>query len=166
MLFRSIKATHERNRGLGAALRTGFQRATGDVVCCIDSDCTYEPSEVLRLLETLQREGADIATGSPYHPQGKVENVILWRLWLSQAASWMYRRLAPGRLFTYTCMVRAYRRQVVESLVIASDGFVAVTEILLQALRSGYKVVEVPMVLHSRMTGVSKMKTQIGRAHV
>jgi hypothetical protein len=55
-------------------------------------------------------------------------------------------------------MMRAYRRSVIENVSFESDGFAGVTEILLRASQQGYQIVEVPMVLRSRVTGVSKMK--------
>jgi hypothetical protein len=54
--------------------------------------------------------------------------------------------------------MRAYRRQVIETVAFESDGFSATTELLLRAAHQGYKVAEVPMVLKSRAIGVSKMK--------
>jgi dolichol-phosphate mannosyltransferase len=151
-------ARHDHNRGLSAGMRTGFAAATGDIVVAIDSDCTYDPLQIPRLLEALHREGADIAAASPYHPEGGVENVIGWRLFLSRGASWMYRWVSASKLYTYTSMMRAYRRPVLEGVRFDSEGFAGVTEILLRACHQGYRIVEVPMVLRSRVTGVSKMK--------
>ena len=153
-----VYAKHGQNRGLGAAMRTGFSKATGDIVCAIDSDCTYDPLQIPRLLDALDKTGADIAAASPYHPKGGVENVIGWRLFLSRGASWMYRIVCSSKLYTYTSMMRAYRRAVINTVPFYSEGFAGVTEILLRASQQGYRVVEVPMVLHSRVTGVSKMK--------
>lgn len=155
---RVVYAKHGQNRGLGAAMRTGFSKATGDIICAIDSDCTYDPLQIPRLLDVLEKTDADIAAASPYHPKGGVENVIGWRLFLSRGASWMYRIVCSSKLYTYTSMMRAYRRAVVNAVSFDSDGFAGVTEILLRASHQGYRVVEVPMVLHSRVTGVSKMK--------
>ena len=154
----AIFAKHACNRGLGAAMRTGFAHATGDIVVPIDSDCTYNPQEIPKLLEALEEDDADIATASPYHPQGGVENVVAWRLFLSRGASWMYRGVCASKLYTYTSMMRAYRRAVVENVGFEADGFAGVTEILLRASYQGYRIIEVPMVLRSRATGVSKMR--------
>lgn len=153
-----VFAKHEFNRGLGAAMRTGFAQASGDILTAIDSDCTYDPLEIPRLLDALECSGADVATASPYHPEGGVENVIGWRLFLSKGASWMYRLVCASKLYTYTSMMRAYRRCVIENVSFESDGFAGVTEVLLRASQQGYRIVEVPMVLRSRVTGVSKMK--------
>jgi len=149
---------HERNRGPGAAVRTGFSTATGEIVCTIDSDCTFDPLQIPRLLELMELRDVDIVTASPYHPDGGVENVPAWRLLLSRGASTVYRRVCACKLYTYTSFMRAYRREVIERVAFECDGFAAFTEILLRAAHQGYKVAELPMVLKSRATGASKMK--------
>ena len=65
---------HPANRGLGAALRTGFAHARGDVVVTTDSDGTYRFTEIPALLAGL-KPGVDIVTASPYHRRGRVANV-------------------------------------------------------------------------------------------
>jgi dolichol-phosphate mannosyltransferase len=153
-----VHAKHDRNRGLGAAVRTGMENATGEVICTIDSDCTFDPLRIPEMLAIMERERVDIVTASPYHPQGGVENVLPWRLLLSKGASVVYRRVAACKLYSYTALLRAYRRQVVETVPFKSDGFSATTELLLRATQRGYRVAEIPMVLKSRLIGVSKMK--------
>jgi len=84
--------SHGRNRGVGAAFRTGFQNATGSIVCTIDADCSYEPEGLKRLVDAMEKKGGDIAVASPYHPDGSVQGVGAWRL-LSKNRCW------PGDLF-------------------------------------------------------------------
>ena len=65
---------HGTNRGLGAALRTGFGAARGNVIVTTDSDGTYRFTEIPTLLRYIDA-GAAIVTASPYHPQGGAEGV-------------------------------------------------------------------------------------------
>ncbi len=148
---------HDRNRGLGAALRTGFAAARGAVIVTTDADATYRFENIPRLVAAL-REDVDVVTASPYHPEGSVVGVPRHRLVLSRGSSWIYRCLVTRRLHTYTCLFRAYRRHVVESVPFTSDGFLAGTELLVNAVLAGYRAAEVPAVLHSRLFGVSKAK--------
>jgi dolichol-phosphate mannosyltransferase len=152
-----IYASHYKNLGLGAAIRTGWREANGEIICTIDADCTYEPAKVVQLLEALEA-GADIATGSPYHPEGSVANASGWRLFLSRCASQLYRLVSGEKLYTFTSLMRAYKRPVIENVQFTENGFVSVAEILLRSIWAGYRVVEVPMELHSRVSGTSKMK--------
>jgi dolichol-phosphate mannosyltransferase len=148
---------HPVNRGLGAALRTGFAAARGRVIVTTDSDGTYRFSEIPALLSYLTHD-IDMVTASPYHPAGSVESVSAYRLILSRGSSAIYRLLVDWRVHTYTCLFRAYRRQVIERVLFESDGFLAGTELLVKAMLMGYRVAEYPTELHSRVSGVSKAK--------
>src|SRR3989344_2355452 len=149
---------HEKNQNLGAALRTGFKHAHGDLIAALDSDCTYHPSVLPKLIGMLDDE-THIVTVSPYHPQGKVENVPAYRLFLSKSVSLIYRILLKSDLHTYTAMVRIYKKQVVKNIEIKSNTFMGVTEILVKALLYGYKAKEIPVTLTARKFGISKLKT-------
>jgi dolichol-phosphate mannosyltransferase len=155
---RCIIVRHDCNRGVGAAFRTGFQHAHGDIVCTIDADCSYGPENLHLLVEALEDAGADIAVASPYHPAAGVENVPAWRLMLSRGCSLLYRTMLPVKLYTYTSVFRAYRRPVIERVAFVEDGFVSAVEILIRAAEQHFRIIEVPMTLRARKFGTSKMK--------
>ncbi|MDZ8055082.1 MAG: glycosyltransferase family 2 protein [Aulosira sp. ZfuVER01] len=148
---------HPKNKGLSAAIRTGILHSTGNIICTLDSDCTYDPKQLIALLD-LMSPGVDIVTASPYHPEGRVKNVSAWRLFLSKGLSQLYRLVLPQRLYTYTSMFRAYRREVLESVPITHPGFLGMVEILAEAMLRGYKVVEYPAELSIRVFGQSKLR--------
>ncbi|MES1024411.1 glycosyltransferase [Gloeocapsa sp. BRSZ] len=147
---------HPKNKGLSAAIHTGFIHSRGDIICTIDSDCTYNPQYLLPLLNLMNR--ADVVTASPYHPKGSVKNVPPWRLFLSKGLSQIYRIVLPQKLYTYTSMFRAYRREVLEIIPITYPGFLGLVEILVEAMLHGYKVAEYPAELQSRVYGQSKLR--------
>lgn len=151
-------AVHEKNKGVGAAFRTGFGLAKGEIICTIDADCSYGPENLRLLVDALEQQSADISVASPYHPDGKVDGVPWWRLMLSKGCSKLYQLIAPVRLYTYTSIFRAYRRPVIDAMAFEENGFVSAAEILIRAAQRGFKIVEVPMTLHSRQIGTSKMK--------
>lgn len=151
-------AVHAGNRGVGAAFRTGFQHCNGSIVCTIDADCTYGPENLERMVTALIDHCADIVVASPYHPEGSVEGVPGWRLALSRACSAFYWIVAPVRLYTYTSIFRAYRKRVIDSLRFEENGFVFAAETLIRAAEQGYRIVEVPMTLRSRVIGHTKMR--------
>jgi dolichol-phosphate mannosyltransferase len=152
-------ASYTPNRGRGKALRTGFAAARGEFVAAIDADLSYEPRYILRLIEALeQNPDVDIAIGSPYMPGGGTENVPWARLWLSRLGNVVLTAAMPGNIHTITGIFRAYRRPVLESLDLESDGKEIHLEILSKALALGYRVVEVPAVLRGRKKGRSKFR--------
>ncbi len=159
-------ARHPVNRGLGAAIRTGFAHARGEVVLTADSDGTYRFEEIPALLSQL-KPGVDIVTASPYHKQGRVENVPAYRIILSRGSSFIYQVLLDRRITAYTCLFRAYRREVTRRVPFYADGYLAGTELLVNAMFMSYKVAEYPSVLHARQAGASKAKIlRIIRAHL
>jgi dolichol-phosphate mannosyltransferase len=148
---------HDINRGLGAAMRTGFDAATGDVIVTTDSDGTYHFSTIPSLLEYL-KGNVSIVTASPYHPKGEVVGVPGYRLFLSRGSSLLYRILLNWKIHTYTALYRAYRREVIDQIHFAADDFLGGTELMVKAMLKGYQVDEYPAALHRRMFGVSKAK--------
>lgn len=148
---------HETNRGLGAAMRTGFSSVTGDVIVTTDSDGTYHFSTIPSLLEHLKGQVA-IVTASPYHPKGDVVGVPGYRIFLSRGSSLLYRILLSWKVHTYTALYRVYRREVIDQISFAADDFLGGTELMVKAMLKGYQVDEFPAALHRRMFGVSKAK--------
>ena len=147
---------HQSNLGLGAALRTGFEHATAPIVVATDSDGTC-PFETLPLLVEQIHLGADIAIGSPWHPLSGSSDCGYFRTLLSRAASFLYMMVLGRKLYSWTCMCRAYRRSSLDRIRFNSDGFVAVTEILVEAALQSLDIREVPMPLGVRRLGESKM---------
>lgn len=149
---------HDRNKNLGAALRSGILRAPeSDFIAFLDSDCTYSPQILLPFLDALE-QGAEFVVASPYHPLGKVEGVPPWRLGLSRGLSFLYRLATGSGCYTYTSMVRAMRFPIAQELVSERDDFTSVAEMMLNACLRGYKVREIPALLQVRIAGFSKMK--------
>jgi dolichol-phosphate mannosyltransferase len=148
---------HEQNQGIAAAIRTGIQHASGEIVASLDADCTYEPEQLVALLALLA-DDVDLVVASPYHPRGKVLGVPLWRLALSKIASRLYRAVMRNKLHTYTSCVRVYRRSAVIDLPPTRTGFVGVVELVWQLDHRGSRIVECPAELSVRTTGVSKMR--------
>ena len=154
----SIKyASNNGNWGLGKALRTGFSVSTGDIIITTDFDGTYKFENFNDLLSCLT-SGVDIVTASPYHRNGKVVGVPAFRIILSKGSSYIYKILVDRKINTYTCLFRAYRREVIAKIPFVSNGFMAGTELLVKAILSGYSVTEYPAVLYRREYGTSKAK--------
>ncbi|QEL15301.1 glycosyltransferase [Limnoglobus roseus] len=149
---------HESNRGVAAAILTGLDAADTEIVCSMDADCTYDPHELLAMIPKLTPD-VDLVTASPYHPDGEVRNVPRWRLFLSQGASRLYRRVFFNQLHTYTSCFRVYRRSRVKETPVRYGNFLGVVELLGQLDHRGSRVVEHPTTLSVRLLGRSKMKT-------
>lgn len=149
---------HARNRGVSAAIRTGLQAATTEIVCSMDCDCSYDPQELQHMLPLLQ-PGVAMVSASPYHRDGGVRNVPGWRLLLSHSLSVLYRVLLRQSLRTWTSCFRVYRRSQILDLPLQEDGFLGTAELAAQLCLRRRTVAEHPAVLEVRLFGASKMKT-------
>jgi len=148
-----------KNFGRGMALRTGFKESKGAIVVSIDADLSYDPHYIVDLVKTLRTEqDIDFVLASPYMPGGGVKNVPLLRLWVSKLGNKILRLAMPNRIYTSTGIFRAYRRKVLESLELESDGKEIHLEILSKAIALGFRVKEIPVVLANRKKGRSKFK--------
>jgi len=152
--------SHSVNQGFGAAIRTGFAAARGEIVVCYDADCTYPVEDIIKLVREVLA-GADVATADAFSNQGKNLRVPLWRRFLSNSNSWLYRLVVgPGGkdIQVYSCAFRAYRGDLVRALRFRSNGFGAASEILGRLILSGARIVQVDSVLTTREFGQSKMR--------
>lgn len=143
---------HERNRGYGAALRTGALRARGldlDYLAFIDSDLTNPPEDLLKIGE-LARAGNDYVKGSRFVPGGGMRSVPVSRRLASRAGNLVGRLLFGTPLRDVTNGFRGLRTDLFLSWPLREDGFAVIVEELDWALRSGIEPVEFPTVLTSR----------------
>jgi glycosyltransferase involved in cell wall biosynthesis len=146
------------NRGRGKALRSGFAEARGQFVITIESDLSWDASLMVDMLRILERGEADMVLASPYVPGGTTEGVPAGRLMISRLGNMILSLVVPGDLKMVTQMFRAYRREVIDSLELESDGKEIHLEIVSKALALGYRAKELPAVLRSRGGGKSKFK--------
>ncbi len=134
---------HPMNRGLGAALRTGFAHAHADIVVTLDADLSYAPDHLDPLVEAVNT-GADVALTSAYAPGGVVLGVPAGRRLLSRVANFWLRFTTGGQFHTFTGMVRGYRGLSLAQLDLQCDGVEINLEILQAAFAAHWNVVEIP----------------------
>ena len=148
------------NHGRGKALRTGFEHARGRYLITIDFDLTYSPDHILKIYEELTDSDQmnDVILGSAYMPGGKVIGVSPLRHFVSRVGNKVLEYTFPQSFKTSTCILRGYRREVIQALELASDGKEIHLEILSKVCALGFRVKEIPATLTSRKTGKSKFK--------
>lgn len=151
--------SYPKNSGRGMALRKGFQASTGEIVISIDADLSYDPHYIVDFVEMLNKEeDIDFVLASPYMPGGGIKDVPFHRLCVSKLGNEILRFVMPNRIYTSTGIFRAYRRKVLDSLELESDGKEIHLEILSKALALGYRVKEMPAILTRRVKGNSKFR--------
>lgn len=148
---------HPENRGMGEALKTGLAACHGDEVITMDADLTFRPADVERLIEGYRATGADCVSGSPYLGRDLMDEVSLFRLATSRTVNFLYRLLLGSGITCVSPIFRLYRRSVLAEMNITSRNFEINVEIISKLLFSGRRVVEVPVPLHTRRYGTSKI---------
>jgi glycosyltransferase involved in cell wall biosynthesis len=140
---------HYPNRGYGGSLKAGFAAATKDLIAFVPADKQFDFSEIDRLLECLDKEGADIVCG---YRADRQDNFI------RKLMAFGWNRVAVQSLFGYLCRdidcgFKLFRRNVLEHVHIVSDGAMIDTEFLAGARARGFRIAETPVTHLPRVAG-------------
>lgn len=154
--------------GLGSAYLRGFRWALErdyTHICEMDADFSHDPEDLVALVQAAE-QGADVAIGSRYVDGVRVINWPLTRLILSYGASLYTRMITQLPVRDVTAGFVCYRREVLETLDldrIHSEGYSFQIEMKYRAWKSGFTLVEVPIIFTERTEGESKMSKAIVR---
>ena len=157
-LYPNIRIVQQQGRGKGAALRTGFKAATGNIIVMLDADGSTDPQEIPGFVAVLLA-GADFAKGSRFlHSAGTVDISRFRRL-----GNWgltMVVRLLYGGAFSDLCYgYNAFWREVLPDLDLDCDGFEIETLMNIRAFTAGLRIIEVPSFEADRIHGQSNLRT-------
>ncbi|MGI8829885.1 MAG: glycosyltransferase family 2 protein [Candidatus Limnocylindria bacterium] len=158
MIAPDVIAVHELRPGKGAALRAGFDAATGDCVVILDADGSMDPVEIERFVHSVVL-GADLVKGSRFALGGGSTDITPLRTLGNRALLGLVNRLF-GTTFTELCYgYMAIRRSEIDRLELDADGFEIETQIVTRSVRAGLRIVEVPSQEFERRNGQSNLRT-------
>lgn len=155
--------------GLGTAYIRGFHYALErgyTYICEMDADLSHNPSDLIRLISAVRDGDGDVAIGSRYVEGVRVMNWPLSRLVLSYGAGVYTRLITRLPVYDVTAGFVCYHARVLEALDldrVKSNGYSFQVEMKFRAWRSGFRLVEVPIVFTERTEGQSKMSREIVR---
>ena len=142
---------HERNVGKGAAVRTGFGYATGDIVIVQDADLEYDPAEVSRLVEPILTGTADVVYGSRFAGSDAHRVLYFWHRVGNSFLTLLSNMLTDLDLTDMETCYKAFRRDVIQSIKIEESRFGFEPEITAKlAKRRGLRIYEVGISYHGR----------------
>jgi glycosyltransferase involved in cell wall biosynthesis len=136
-------------RGKGRAVRTGFDRAAGDIVMIQDADLELEPGEIPSLLAPISAGKTDVVFGSRFRGRGK--GTTPWVGYVGNSGlTWATNILYFTRLTDILTCYKVLRADVARSLDLRCNGFDLDAEITCRLLRDGHKILEVPVTYNPR----------------
>jgi glycosyltransferase involved in cell wall biosynthesis len=145
-------------RGKGRAVRTGFERATGDILVVQDADLELDPVQIPLLVQRLVDENRPAVFGSRFKNQGRGDTPLV-SFAGNKLLTWSVNVLFLTRLTDILTCYKMLRSEVVEALDLRCDGFDFDAEIPCQLLRRGFQIVEVPVSYNPRSIDEGKKLT-------
>lgn len=141
---------HDKNRGYGGALRTGFASATKEWIFYTDGDAQYDVRELDRLVEQIGPE-VDVVQGYKITRNDPLHRKIIGRIY-----HWIVKIAFGLKLRDVDCDFRLLRRTVFDKIDLKSDSGVICAEMMTKIQRAGFRVVEVPVHHYQRAHGKSQ----------
>lgn len=145
---------HEINMGYGAALKSGFSKAKGDIIVTLDADGQHNPIEIPSLINPILQGKADLVIGSRYLKKGE-SGFGFFRTLFEKALIFLVRNALKIKVSDSQSMFRAIRRDALLKLNLKERKWVSI-EMLAEAKRNNLKIQEVQINVRKRLYGSSK----------
>jgi glycosyltransferase involved in cell wall biosynthesis len=150
---------HAANRGKGAAVRTGVAASRGGIVVIQDADLEYDPADLPRLVELLQRGVADVVYGTRLRGGQPQRAHLFWHLVGNRFLSLLTNVLFNTTLSDMEVGYKAFRGDLIRSIPLVSDDFRFEPEVTARVLRRRVRLYELPISYYGRTFAEGKKIT-------
>ena len=147
------------NQGRGRALKNGIDAARGDIIVTTEVDCSWGDDIAPQLVGALLETHAHVIVASPHMRGGRFLNVPAVRVLLSTLGNFAINSFFSSGVSMSTGMTRAYRREVIQPLVVTENGKEFHLEVLLKLRSLGFDIREIPATLQWQEHQLAKAKT-------
>lgn len=133
---------HDRNRGKGAALQTGFQHASGQIVAIQDADLEYDPADLKRMVVPILEDKADVVIGSRFAAGGAHRVLYFWHYLGNKFLTLLSNMFSDLNLTDMECCYKVFRREIIQKLNIRESRFGVEPEIVAKVAQMRVRIYE------------------------
>ena len=133
---------HQQNQGKGAALQTGFQQATGEIVAIQDADLEYDPRDLKRMVVPIVNDKADVVLGSRFATGGAHRVLYFWHSLGNKFLTLLSNMFSDLNLTDMECCYKVFRREIIQAITIRESRFGIEPELVAKVAQMRVRIFE------------------------
>ena len=133
---------HEQNRGKGATLQTGFQRATGHILAIQDADLEYDPADLRRMVVPIEDNKADVVLGSRFASGGAHRVLYFWHYLGNKLLTLLSNMFSDLNLTDMECCYKVFQREIIQKIDIHESRFGVEPELVAKVAQMRVRIYE------------------------